>query len=119
MIKNPNFQVRKRKWKMVCFCSGRGKEKNEEPYQDVKHPNIVHISEANEGEDSRWHTNHDHNHDGDDGSDADERDQNPTETFYETIEGSENENPSLEQVVRTEEMKEGDDENSNSALLVV
>lgn len=119
MIRNPNFQVRKRKWKTVLFLLRKRKRKNEEPYQDVKHPNIVQISEANEGEDSRWHTDHDHNQDGDDGSDADERDQNPTETFYETIEGSENENPSLEQVVRTEEMKEEDDENSKSALLVV
>lgn len=115
MIRNPNFQVRKRKWKTVLFLLRKRKRENEEPYQDVEHSNIFQNFEGIEGEDSRWHTDHNRDH----GSDADERDQNPRDVVDDGIEGFENENPSLDHVVEKDETNEDEEENSTSALLVV
>lgn len=111
MIRNPNFQVRKRKWTTVLFLLRKRKRKNEESHQDgVKHPKIVEIFDGNEGDDDHHHEN---DHYRSDGSDADERDENPRDNSDEKIEGFEQENPSLDL------MQEDEQENSKSALLIV
>lgn len=117
MIRNPNYQVRKRKWKSVLFLLRKRKRKIEQPYNDndVQDSNIV---EGNEGG-SRWHLDDD-----DHGSDADERDENPVDDKNEV---AEIENPSLDHVGGREEVKEmGEEEeeeekeeSSKSMLLVV
>ncbi|KAL7585556.1 hypothetical protein Lser_V15G46161 [Lactuca serriola] len=111
MIRNPNFQVRKRKWTTVLFLLRKRKRKNEGSHQDgVKHPKIVEIFDGNEGDDDHHHEN---DHYRSDGSDADERDENPRDNSDEKIEGFEQENPSLDL------MQEDEQENSKSALLIV
>ncbi|KAI3755204.1 hypothetical protein L1987_55000 [Smallanthus sonchifolius] len=107
MIRNPNFQVRKRKWKTVLFLLRKRKRKVEEPYNDV-----VENLARNDGVDSRWHR------DGDDYG-AEERDENPRNDVYRRFEGFEEENPRL----GLEEVKEEEEEvdeslKSESALIV-
>ncbi|KAK9077079.1 hypothetical protein SSX86_005415 [Deinandra increscens subsp. villosa] len=129
MIRNPNFQVRKRKWKTVLFLLRKRKRKIEEPCNDVKHPNDVEILDGDDRGDSRRHVDdddHDHEDDDDDDDDcccsgADERDENPRNDPDQKFEGSEKENPSLglDQDVAGEEEKEEVDESSKLSSLVV